>query len=292
MKLKDLLPKSINECVVATIHLNGETILAKNRDRKYSPTIEIIHELIDGVEVVYIHDTITDWSEGMNEYGIGIINASLLVHYDEIEADIATGKVDFDKDKKGVQPSYDGLKIRKSLSKHKLGQAIKSIIEFAGEDKKDVGVKGMTMAANPEHSFVIELTSEHLPVIKKIDSPKVTVRTNHGISYPETGYTSGEKRKSSISRKEIAEKELEKVTDSTQILNVLSKQYTDDNFLNPYRRDNNYKMYTTGQIMMNLDRLEFNFRWDKNHSKFSGIKNKLPKDYTPKIKITLTEKIK
>jgi hypothetical protein len=292
MKLKDLIPKPINECVVATIHLNGETILAKNRDRKYSPTIEIIHELIDGVEVVYIHDTITDWSEGMNEYGIGIINASLLVHYDEIEADIATGKVDFDKDKKGVQPSYDGLKIRKSLSKHKLGQAIKSIIEFAGEDKKDVGVKGMTMAANPEHSFVIELTSEHLPVIKKIDSPKVTVRTNHGISYPETGYTSGEKRKSSLSRKEIAEKELEKVTDSTQILNVLSKQYTDDNFLNPYRRNNNYKMYTTGQIMMNLDRLEFNFRWDTNHSKFNGVVNKLPKDYTPKIKITLTEEIK
>ena len=292
MKLKDLIPKPINECVVATIHLNGETILAKNRDRKYSPTIEIIHELIDGVEVVYIHDTITDWSEGMNEYGIGIINASLLVHYDEIEADIATGKVDFDKDKKGVQPSYDGLKIRKSLSKHKLGQAIKSIIEFAGEDKKDVGVKGMTMAANPEHSFVIELTSEHLPVIKKIDSPKVTVRTNHGISYPETGYTSGEKRKSSLSRKEIAEKELEKVTDSTQILNVLSKQYTDDNFLNPYRRNNNYKMYTTGQIMMNLDILEFNFRWDTNHSKFNGVVNKLPKDYTPKIKITLTEEIK
>lgn len=292
MKLKDLIPKPINECVVATIHLNGETILAKNRDRKYSPTIEIIHELIDGVEVVYIHDTITDWSEGMNEYGIGIINASLLVHYDEIEADIATGKVDFDKDKKGVQPSYDGLKIRKSLSKHKLGQAIKSIIEFAGEDKKDVGVKGMTMAANPEHSFVIELTSEHLPVIKKIDSPKVTVRTNHGISYPETGYISGEKRKSSLSRKEIAEKELEKVTDSTQILNVLSKQYTDDNFLNPYRRSNKFKMYTTGQIMMNLDRLEFNFRWDINHSKFNGVVNKLPKDYTPKIKITLTEEIK
>ena len=292
MKLKDLIPKPINECVVATIHLNGETILAKNRDRKYSPTIEIIHELIDGVEVVYIHDTITDWSEGMNEYGIGIINASLLVHYDEIEADIATGKVDFDKDKKGVQPSYDGLKIRKSLSKHKLGQAIKSIIEFAGEDKKDVGVKGMTMAANTEHSFVIELTSEHLPVIKKIDAPKVTVRTNHGISYPETGYTSGEKRKSSLSRKEIAEKELQKVTDSTQILNVLSKQYTDDNFLNPYRRSNKFKMYTTGQIMMNLDRLEFNFRWDTNHSKFNGVVNKLPKDYTPKIKITLTEEIK
>lgn len=291
MKLKKLLPNSLNECVVATVHLNGETILAKNRDRKYSPKIEIIHELIDGVEVVYIHDTITDWSEGMNEYGIGIINASLLVHYDEIEADIVTGKVDFDKEKKGVQPSYDGLKIRKSLSEHQLSKAIKSIIEYKGEDKKDVGVKGMTMIANPKHAFVIELTSAHLPVIKKIDRPIVTVRTNHGIAYPEAGYTSGIKRESSVSRMELAKRALKKVTDANQILPALSKQWTDDNFLNPYRRENKQEMHTTGQIMMNLDKLEFNFRWDKNHSKFLGVVNKLPKDYKPKITINLISEI-
>lgn len=291
MKLKKLLPNSLNECVVATVHLNGETILAKNRDRKYSPKIEIIHELIDGVEVVYIHDTITDWSEGMNEYGIGIINASLLVHYDEIEADIVTGKVDFDKEKKGVQPSYDGLKIRKSLSEHQLSKAIKSIIEYKGEDKKDVGVKGMTMIANPKHAFVIELTSAHLPVIKKIDKPIVTVRTNHGIAYPEAGYTSGIKRESSVSRMELAKRALKKVTDANQILPALSKQWTDDNFLNPYRRENKQEMHTTGQIMMNLDKLEFNFRWDKNHSKFLGVVNKLPKDYEPKITINLISEI-
>jgi len=291
VKLKKLLPNSLNECVVATVHLNGETILAKNRDRKYSPKIEIIHELIDGVEVVYIHDTITDWSEGMNEYGIGIINASLLVHYDEIEADIVTGKVDFDKEKKGVQPSYDGLKIRKSLSEHQLSKAIKSIIEYKGEDKKDVGVKGMTMIANPKHAFVIELTSAHLPVIKKIDRPIVTVRTNHGIAYPEAGYTSGIKRESSVSRMELAKRALKKVTDANQILPALSKQWTDDNFLNPYRRENKQEMHTTGQIMMNLDKLEFNFRWDKNHSKFLGVVNKLPKDYKPKITINLISEI-
>ncbi len=291
MKLKKLLPNSLNECVVATVHLNGETILAKNRDRKYSPKIEIIHELIDGVEVVYIHDTITDWSEGMNEYGIGIINASLLVHYDEIEADIVTGKVDFDKEKKGVQPSYDGLKIRKSLSEHQLSKAIKSIIEYKGEDKKDVGVKGMTMIANPKHAFVIELTSAHLPVIKKIDKPIVTVRTNHGIAYPEAGYTSGIKRESSVSRMDLDKRALKKVTDANQILPALSKQWTDDNFLNPYRRENKQEMHTTGQIMMNLDKLEFNFRWDKNHSKFLGVVNKLPKDYKPKITINLISEI-
>jgi hypothetical protein len=291
VKLKKLLPNSLNECVVATVHLNGETILAKNRDRKYSPKIEIIHELIDGVEVVYIHDTITDWSEGMNEYGIGIINASLLVHYDEIEADIVTGKVDFDKEKKGVQPSYDGLKIRKSLSEHQLSKAIKSIIEYKGEDKKDVGVKGMTMIANPKHAFVIELTSAHLPVIKKIDKPIVTVRTNHGIAYPEAGYTSGIKRESSVSRMDLDKRALKKVTDANQILPALSKQWTDDNFLNPYRRENKQEMHTTGQIMMNLDKLEFNFRWDKNHSKFLGVVNKLPKDYKPKITINLISEI-
>lgn len=287
-----LFKKPLNECVVATIHLDGETFLAKNRDRKYNPEIEIIHELIDGTEVMYLHDKLTDWSEGMNEYGIGIVNASLLVHYDEIEADLMTGKFDFDKEKKGVQPSYDGLKIRHALSMNKLSKAIKSVVEYAGEDKKDVGVKGMTMIANPKHSFVIELTSEHLPVIKKIDKPKVTVRTNHGIAYPDTGYTGGIKRKSSLSRMEVAEKELEKLTNPADILPTLSKQWTKDPFLNPYRRDNRFDMHTTGQIMMNLDELKMYVTWDQEHSKFEGYINRLPEGYKPKIELELLEEIK
>jgi hypothetical protein len=290
IKLKNILPpKNLNECVVATIHLGGETFLAKNRDRKYSPEIEIIHELINGTEVIYLHDRLTDWSEGMNEYGIGIINASLLVHYDEMEADIMTGKADFDKEKKGVQPSYDGLKIRHALSQNKLSKVVRSIVEFSGKDKKDVGVKGMTMVSDPKHSFVIELTSEHLPVIKKIDKPKVTVRTNHGIAYPETGYTSGEKRESSVSRMEIATKELEKLTDPAMILDTLSNQWTKDNFLNPYRRENKYDMHTTGQVLLNLTNLEFSYRWDLKHSTFDGYVKKLPNDYKPKIKVNILD---
>jgi hypothetical protein len=286
------MPKNIlNECVIATLHLNGETFLAKNRDRKYSPDIQIIHEIRGGTEMVYIHDRMTDWSEGMNEFGIGIINSSLLVHYDEIEADVLSGKFDYDKEKKGVQPSYDGLKIRKALENHDLGPTIKSIIEYTGKDKKDVGVKGMTMVSNNKHSFVIELTSEHLPVIKKIDKPKVTVRTNHGISYPDTGYTEGEKRKSSLSRMNTAKDELEKISDPKQILNILAKQWHKDTFLNPYRRDNEYNMHTTGQVVMNLSNLEFTYRPDSQHSTFSGFINKLPKNYEPKIKVEILEPI-
>ena len=62
------ITKSINECVVAKVNIDGKTILAKNRDRGYKAQIEVIHELINEVEVVYIHDKLTDWSEGLNEY--------------------------------------------------------------------------------------------------------------------------------------------------------------------------------------------------------------------------------
>jgi dipeptidase len=292
IKLTDILKSAfkpkIQECVVVTMHLDGETYLAKNRDRAYDPTVEVIHELINGVEVMYLHDKLTDWAEGMNEHGIGIVNASLMVHYDEMEADIMKNKGN-DKDKKALTPSFDGLKIKHALSKTKLKDAIKSIINFAGEDKKDVGVKGMTMVADPKHAFVIEMTSEHLPVVKKIDKPKVTIRTNHGISYPDTGYTEGIKRKSSISRMEIAKKELEKITNPDDILDTLSKQWVKDNFMNPYRRDNDYNMHTTGQIMMNLDELKFYFRWDKEHSEFEGYVNRLPANYKPRITLELLE---
>ena len=285
--------KPLNECVVATVHLDGETFLAKNRDRMYAPQSRIIHELVDGVEVLYIHDELTDWSEGLNEFGVGIINSSLMVNYDEMEADIIRQQQSGgDKEKKGMSPSYDGLKIRTALSKPKLADTLRSVVEFAGDDKKDVGVKGMTMVASPKHAFVIEMTSEHLPVIKKIDKPKVTVRTNHGIAYPDTGYTGGEKRDSSVSRMRIAAKQLEKVTAPEQILPTLAKQWTEDPFLNPYRRENPFHMHTTGQVLMNLDQRQMWFRYDENHSRFSGYINRLPKGYQPKIELMRVDLVK
>lgn len=282
----DLPTESVNECVVARVEVDGKTILAKNRDRGYKAQIEIVHELIAGVEVVYLHDKLTDWSEGMNEFGIGIINASLSVDFDEKEGDLAKANLD-----KGKAPkvSHDGLKIRTALGKKKLSQAIQSVVSFVGKDHKDVGVKGQTIIANTKYAFVIEMTSKHLPVVDRIDDEKVTVRTNHGIEYPDTGYTSGVKRESSISRKKIAEKELKKVTKPDEVLDTLSKEYTKDTFMNPYRRQNKYDMETTSQVMYNLNDLEFHLRWDIDHSEFKGLVDRLPKGYTPKIKIFISE---
>jgi len=87
------------ECIIVSKEINNKFILAKNRDRAYKPTIEIIHTLLNGVEVVYLHDTITDWSEGMNEFGIGVVNSALLVGRDESEHKIV---------KKGGKPGPDG----------------------------------------------------------------------------------------------------------------------------------------------------------------------------------------
>ena len=276
----------LNECVVAKVSFPETTVLAKNRDRGYKAEIEVIHEIINGVEVVYLHDRLTDWSEGMNEFGIGIINASLTVDFDEKEGDIAKQNIE-----KGKAPntSYDGLKIRTALATKRLSEAVRSVVSFKGEDSKDVGVKGMTIIANPNHSFLIEMTSKHAPIIKKIDSDKVVVRTNHGIAHPETGYTSGIKRKSSESRMKIAQEKLNDVSSPHEVLNVLSKQYTKDNFLNPYRRTNKYDMETTSQIMYNLNDLEFTLRWDIDHSEFKGIVSHLPSGYNPKIKVIVTE---
>ena len=277
---------NLNECVVARVKVDGKTILAKNRDRGYKAQIEVVHELIEGVEVVYLRDKLTDWSEGINEFGIGIINASLQVDFDEKEGDLAKANLD-----KGKAPkvSHDGLKIRTALSKKKLSQAIQSVVSFVGEDNKDVGVKGQTIIANPKYAFVIELTSKHLPVIDRIDDESVTVRTNHGIEYPDTGYTKGVKRESSLSRMKIAEKELSKVTKPNEVLSTLSKEYTDDKFMNPYRRKNKFNMETTSQVMYNLNDLEFHLKWDVDHSEFNGLVDRLPEGYKSKIKIFISK---
>jgi hypothetical protein len=95
--IKSLLKENLNniflkenmltECTIAAVRLDDGVIIAKNRDRGYVAKMNIIHEIIDGVEVAYWHDVDTDWSEGINEFGIGIVNSSLLVAQDEKESD-------------------------------------------------------------------------------------------------------------------------------------------------------------------------------------------------------------
>ena len=287
-----LEPKILQECTIAGVRIDDGVVLAKNRDRGYKARVEIIHEIVDDVEVLYWRDVDTDWSEGMNEFGIGIVNSSLLVSQDEKEGkgvEKERKKVDKTKDKTSKKKfAADGGKIRKALTFKTLPKVIKSIISYTGEDKKDVGLKGETIVSDDKNIYVIEMTAKHSPVIKKLkEDSRLVVRTNHGIFQKGAGYTTGEKKKSSHTRMELAKKHLKDVKTDMDVIDKLKEKYDKDPFLNPYRTKNMYHMQTTGQIMLNLNKKEVTVRMDNEMGELVGIENRLPKDYTPKIKIKI-----
>jgi len=266
-------------CVIASLYLENQSILVKNRDRKYKAFIEVIHEIKNGVEVLYIHDIGTDWSEGLNEFGIGITNATLMVAQDETEGVIVK--------KRKNTISNDGAKIRHALSIKNIDDTLKYLTNYNSKNTLHNGLKGITIVANSEKKYVYEGTKKHQPIIQELDKTELIVRTNHGIYHKGAGYNSGIKKKSSISRLDISKRELEKVEKIDDVMNVLSTQYTTNNFLNPYRRKSEYEIFTTGQILVNLDKLYMGYKVDNEFCEFTEYKNLLPNDYIPKLKFEL-----
>lgn len=271
----------MNECIIVSKEINDKFILAKNRDRAYKPKLEIVRELIDGVEVAYIHDMITDWSEGMNEFGIGVVNSALLVGHDEAEKKLV---------KKAGKPGPDGDKMRNIMKQKNIKDALKAALTYKG--KSHLSLKGHTFISSPKHMISIETTSKHTPDVKLHNTEQPIVRTNHGHLFTDAGYTHGIKYLSSKMRKISAEKTVDRVKDWKEIGKAMRKQFFDrESHLNMAR--NTPHMFTSSQTIMNLtDRiLEIEYFADKVES-FEGINNKLPKGYTPKIKIQIKKLVR
>ena len=262
------------ECVIVSKEINDKFILAKNRDRAYKPKLEIVHEIVNGVEVAYLHDMITDWSEGLNEFGIGAVNSALLVGHDEVEKKLV---------KKKGKPGPDGDKMRNIISQKTLKDALKSCLTYTGNSS--LSLKGHTFISSPKHMISVESTSKHKPDVKLHNIEHPIVRTNHGHMFTDAGYTYGEKYLSSKMRKISAEKTVDKVEDWTQIAQAMRKEFfPKESQLNMRRQTKS--MFTSSQTIMNLtDRiLEIEYFADKVEE-FVGINNKLPEGYTPKIQI-------
>lgn len=257
-------------CIILSKDIDGSKVLAKTRDRAYQPKLEVVHTILNGVEVVYMRDCITDWSEGMNEFGIGIVNSSLTVGYDENEKKII---------KKTGRSSKDGKKIRKTLSQKTLADAVRCAVEYNG------GVKGHTLIANPEKTVSIETTSKHSPKFK-IHTDFV-VRTNHGHYHTDAGYTSGDNYLSSKIRKISAEKLLNSAKTTLDILPILRKKL--------YKYHSNFnmlrdaeKLFTSSQVLLDLTDKVFTLVYRENRvEEFMGIRRELPSGYSPKIKISI-----
>jgi hypothetical protein len=261
-------------CIIISKSINGSKILAKNRDRAYKPSLEIIHTMVNGVEIAYLRDTITDWSEGLNEYGIGLVNTALMVGYDENEKKIV---------KKGGKPSKDGNKIRRALSRKTIKDTVNTAISYAG------GIKGHTFISTPTKMISIETTSKHHPDFKLHTPEMDVVRTNHGHHHYSAGYTKGPDYLSSKIRKTTAEKLIKTAKSVDDILPILRKKmYKHDSNLNMLRDTD--KMFTSSQLLLDLTNkvLKLTYRED-NVEEFVGVKKQLPEGYTPKIRIIVTK---
>ncbi len=273
----------IRECIIVGGEFAGGNVLAKTRDRNYTPNLEIVRDLTkDGVEVVYIHDLDTNYLEGMNSEGIGVVNAALLVSEDEAAADKYWAKAD---KKKGA--SNDGPRIAKALTYPKLSQVIKSLVAW------DTGLKGHTFVGSPKAMYTIEMTSEHNPIVKKVKAKDgYQVRTNHGLDHPSAGYTPHgfpEDYVSSKVRQAAADLAMSNIEDPEEIAPALATQH--------FERGSNYNMLrqvddgmkSSSQVVMNLDDLSLNCYLIPGECEWHGITDKTPEDYEPKIKIKVQE---
>lgn len=262
----------ISECTSVGVSLQNKIILAKNRDRTYYPTLKLIREMINGIEACYMYDLDTDYSEGMNAAGFGIVNTTLQGKEDEKQGSI-------DKSKKHKKLSADGHKIRNALGLKDLDSIIKSLDLF----KRGLG--GHTTVAHKNGYVSIEKLRHGKPHIIHHDKSDIVVRTNHGMFYPDQGYQFGIDRQSSLSRAFHATADARKSNDPEDLLELM-RTHKEPGYLEPYRT--NYKVWTSSQILMNLTDLELYFVADEN-AKFEGVENRLPKGYTPKIKIHIYE---
>lgn len=256
-------------CVVGAGTFDGSVVLVKDRDRNYTPHVQIVKEIINGVEVAYMQDLDTDWSEGMNALGVGIVNAALQVGQDEKEKKLA---------RKGKK-SADGEKIRHALGQKSFKDSIDAVVKFKG------GVHGHTLMSNGKDIIKIESTSKNEAAVSKSNPDKITVRTNHGDVYKDIGYTEGVDYFSSVMRQKRSIKALEEADKPLDVAPALvrARLKNRSSVENPIRDTDN--MSTTSQIVMDLTKKQMFLYLIPGKVIWKGIKDKLPKGYKSKINV-------
>lgn len=219
----------------------------KNRDRNYVPDISFKHAHANGMEILYFHDDVTRYMEGMNSNGIAVLSASLMVTDDEKEIK-----------SKSKRPSLDGAKIKKALTYTKLTRVAASLIKQK--------LTGHTIIFDSDTLFLLEgawrkgeyKSNGFEYKIREISHDDVVVRTNHGVAIEWAGYQHRDddneqsaSRISSECRKLISERVVKKAETPMDIINGLTKDYTGNVQLNPLRIETETKkMRTTSQTMM------------------------------------------
>lgn len=255
-------------CIIAAGEWGGKRALLKSRDRGYTPSVTLVREIIDGVEVAYMRDEVTGWCEGLNEYGIGVANSALAVKEDELHPN-----------KIPQRKKEDGEKVLAALSKKTLKDSIKSLCAHLG------GLEGHTFVSDPERAASVEYVTDHDCVVKYLDPDEMYVRTNHGRDTGNTGYNDPDNYISSVVRKERAYQSLKMTVGVADLAPDLVRANSDDRHdPNNLIRDTK-KLSTTSQMVLNLTDLELCFYVIPGKMDYEGIEDNLPGDYQSKIKL-------
>ncbi len=259
-------------------------VCGKNRDRNYVPQINIVQSNRRGIQRLYIDDTLSRYTEGLNEYGVCILNAALSVKNDEKELEKSKPKTNKKYQTAGYMSS-DGKKIRTALFEKTPEAAMKYLIEQE--------LCGSTILLNKTDCFLLEGGKIHDPETEELGeyiykTEKIedyVVRTNHGILIPELGYSATSddpdikrSRESSESRYNIVEARLKKLVDPAKFLDILSLKKNDDPYMNPIRFGDLKKkeMLTTGQLMMVAAECTLHYRPIHSDIEFSYTKINRP----------------
>uniref|UniRef100_A0A6C0B213 Uncharacterized protein n=1 Tax=viral metagenome TaxID=1070528 RepID=A0A6C0B213_9ZZZZ len=276
-------------CVILYTEINGKKILAKNRDKVYKPTIEIIHEVVNDIEVAYIRDKDSGWIEGMNEHGIGMVN-STLSRRDEKE--LNNNKVAMLVKKNNVM--YNALIHNNPKD---------NIFDVIKNAKTNYVLEGHTLMFKDNEMYHIENNKKNFFMVEKVNKSPV-VFSNYGVQLKKEGYTTCKKGMSAFLRAEIVKRELKRnkiasLDDLSQLMNCNYKNINPryhpyrDKFItmkkNKHVEPKKIIVSTTGQLILNMTDKELIYYTDIHNSDKVIYVNKLPREYLPKIRIIIKE---
>lgn len=248
----------------------------KNRDRNYVPDISFKETKAGDNTVLYFWDDITQYCEGINSAGIGVLSASLMVLDDEKEITVRSST-----------PSKDGAKIKAALRHGDIDAVAMSLIKAK--------LPGNTIICNHDTCYLLEgcwkpggySDEDYDFKIRKIPQNETIARTNHGVWLPWAGYQPEGRqshspgpghsmsRISSESRLLIAKAVVDAANSPEDMIDGLTRRYVDNDQLNAFRTTGDRKkMRTTAQIMLEprdmtmyvrpvQSNLSFNY-WDHN----------------------------
>jgi hypothetical protein len=232
--------------IVAKYFDNVGWVGVKNRDRNYVPDLSFRKKKNKNTEVLYFWDDITQYCEGMNDNGVCVLSASLMVLDDEKEITVRT-----------KTPSKDGVKIQKALRLTNIKAVAMSLIKQK--------LPGCTIIFDRETCYLLEGAwapggyedKDYKYKIEEIPHDQTVARTNHGVWLKWAGYqySSDDSETasaiSSRSRLIIAEHIAKHAETPAQLIDWLTKKYVDNWQLNALRLTDEKKMMrTTAQLML------------------------------------------